>query len=270
MLSYENDIFKEFSILSNLQSLSGVSLLTGKYSADYIVTYLDHGVMIDKKIELYKSTESETTPSDFVSYTIDSDKNVAIFTLNKCRYNKHYKKVLKDFFTEIKEKKITNIAVDLRNNGGGSSLVANEFVKYLNVDKIDGYTSYFRLRIIHGKGPFHTLSGNKKINFIYNGSIYVLTSAQTFSSALNFSVLLQDNKLAKVIGEPCGNKPSQYGETVTFLMPNSKLYFNCSIGYFARPDKTVTDEPYQTPDYLTEPELADEKLYELVGKESNN
>lgn len=264
MLSYENMYDMEHRILSNLQSFSGITLLTGVYTQDYTVTYLEEGVSKTIAVEPYPENTEKTEQSDFINYTIDKDNNLAILTLDQCNYNKHYKKVLKEFFTQVKENSITNIAVDLRKNGGGSSLVANEFVKYLNVNKVEDYTSYFRFKIISAKSPFHTMKGNKKKGLIYDGAVYVLTSASTYSSGMNFSVVLQDNELAKIIGEPCGNRPSQYGETVTFQLPNSKLYFVCSTCYFERPNKSIADASYQVPDYQTDADLADEKLYEVI------
>ena len=61
----------------------------------------------------------------FVYYSIDENRTLAILTLNECNFNDEYCKCLKDMFKEVKEKGIENVAVDLRYNGGGNSLVAN-------------------------------------------------------------------------------------------------------------------------------------------------
>lgn len=265
LLSYENDFYRNYLITSYLQTSSGLSLLTGKSSKEYAITYLANGISHTSEIQKKQSKTNNSSKEDYVSYSIDTDNNLAILTLTKCMYTLHYKKVLRDFFTEVKENSITNIAIDLRNNGGGSSLVANEFIKYLKIHEIEDFTSYYRLKTFHAKSPFHKIKGNKMKNLIFHGNVYVLTSAETYSSAMNFSVLLQDNGLATVIGEPCGNKPSSYGEVVTFLMPNSKLYFSCSICYLERPNKSLTSELYQYPDFLTIADMADEKLYELIN-----
>lgn len=266
LFSYENDYYLNYKITAYLQSKSGVAFLTGKDNADYVVTYLKDNKVEKKVVEVFKFTNSDNNSSDFVKYTIDPDYKVAILTLTQCNYNDHYKKVLKDFFTEVKDKNIENVAVDLRTNGGGNSMVAYEFLKYLNVNKVKDFTSYYRLKKIDGKSPFNSVKGNKKKDLVFNGNVYVLTSTKTFSSAMQFSVLLQDNKLAKVIGEPCGNKPSQYGETVTFTLPHSKLFFDCSISYFVRPDKKLKDDAYQVPDYEVGEDQAVAKLYDIIDK----
>ena len=166
----------------------------------------------------------------------------------------------------MKKQDIKNIAVDLRNNGGGSSMVLNEFVRYLNVEKIQNYSSNYRIRFFNLHSLFTTIEGKKESDLLFKGNVYVLTSPATFSSAMNFSVVLQDNNLAKVIGEPCGNKPTQYGEVVTFLLPNTKLYFDTTFAYFERPNKKLADAKYQVPDYPVDSKDAVSKLYEIIKK----
>ena len=265
LLSYENNLYRNYLITSYLQTSSGLSLLTGKNSDQYNVTYVNNGESYTFEVQKKQTKINQPVKDDFVSYNMNADNNLAILTLNHCNYNKHYKETIKNFFTEVKKNSISNIAIDLRNNGGGSSLVANEFIKYLNVNEAEDFTSYFRLKSINIKSPFHKIKGNKKKNLIFDGNVYVLTSTETYSSAMDFSVILQDNRLAKVIGEPCGNKPSSYGEVVSFLLPNSKLYFSCSICFLERPMKSLTSELYQVPDFLTIADMADEKLYELIN-----
>lgn len=47
----------------------------------------------------------------------------------------------------------------------------------------------------------------------------------------------------------------------------SKIISNSN---FERPQKTQTNELYQTPDYLTSADLADEKLYEIIKNSSGS
>jgi len=263
-LSYENDLYKEYQFLSYLSGReSNLRLLGSPIFENYTVSYEQDGKIESTQFE--PTTAASPSNKEFVSYEIDKENNVGILTLDKCIYNDHYKKVLEDFFIKVKENHVTNIAIDLRNNGGGSSQVANEFIRYLDVETIQDFTSYYRLKSFHAKSPFETIHNKRVKDMLYNGNVYVLTSPYTFSSAMNFSVLLQDNGLAKVIGEPSGNKPSSYGEIATFLLPNTKLYFTVSIAYSERPDKELKDEPYQTPDYYIEANKAIEKLHDIIN-----
>lgn len=261
-ISYENDIYRDYEFISSLKHESEIEWLGSPSFNTYTVEYVDNGDA--KNITFQPDNVSSKSSTNWVYFQIDKANNVGIFTLKRCNYNDEYKQVLNNFFAAVRKNHITNIAVDLRENSGGSSLVANEFIRYLNVDQFKDYTSYYRLKIISGKSPFNTIKNKKISSLLFNDKVYVLTSPKTFSSAMNFSVLLQDNKLAKVIGEPCGNKPSQYGEVVTFLLPDSKLYFSTTIAYFERPDKSIAGASFQVPDYSVPYKDALYKLYELT------
>ena len=52
-------------------------------------------------------------------------------------------------FGEIKSKGIKNLCVDLRENGGGNSLVANEFLKYLDIPSYKDMGLVWRLGFLN-------------------------------------------------------------------------------------------------------------------------
>lgn len=54
------------------------------------------------------------------------------------------KEGLYNFFQEVSKNNIQNIAIDLRENTGGNSLVINQFIRYLDVDTYFGYSSEIR------------------------------------------------------------------------------------------------------------------------------
>ncbi len=209
------------------------------------------------------------TPREFVRYEIDTHRNVGIFILDKCMMNEKYEETIKKFFTEVKVAGIQNIAIDLRVNGGGNSDVIDKFLQYLPVEEFTDYGVLERLgRWIIGHRPLKT---KNKIfsDLAFHGRAFVLTSSGTFSSAMLFAVILRDNDLCRVIGQPLGNKPSHYGESLDFQMPNSKLVFTLTYKKFTRPDTSKNDEEALIPDYPTiltvESDGVMEKLYEVVN-----
>lgn len=261
-LSYENELYRDHQFVAGLKTETGLRRFGSPDFDSYTVQYEKDGTQETASFD--PSSTIASTPLEWVSYTLDQERNLAVFTLRRCRYNEEYKSVLHDFFREVKTNGITNIAVDLRDNPGGSSLVANEFITYLNINRYTEFTSSYRLKLINGTSPFKSVNNKKKEDFLFDGNVYILTSPSTFSSAMWFSVLLQDNGLARVVGEPCGNKPSSYGEVVTFMLPYSRLYFSTTFAYFERPDKTIADQPYQMPDYQVPSENALDKVLELI------
>jgi Periplasmic protease len=262
--SYENSIYRDYRFLSDLKVDAGLEFLGCPPFGQYTVAYDDNGRTRTVTIPRDQNSENSTAEK-WVGYRIDKPDNVGIFTLNSCNDNDEYRKTLHNFFAAVKKSGVTNVAVDLRENGGGNSLVLNDFIRYLNVGRYQYFTSYHRLKLISFKDPFSATVENSRItDLLFKGKVYVLTSPETFSSAMQFSVVLQDNGLAKVIGEPSGNKPSQYGKVVTFLLPNIKMYFSTTYAYFERPDKTKVNAAYQVPDYPVSSAKAVDRLCEIT------
>lgn len=191
--------------------------------------------------------ENESTGDNFVSYSIEEDKSLALLTLTACNYNKQYRDCLNKMFTEIKEKHIKNVAVDLRDNGGGNSLVADEFIKYLDVDTYKVPTDKWRFGVLNLNNNHGAEVNHRYSNLTFGGRVYILTSAGTFSSAMQFAEYIKDNRLGTIIGEAPGNNAYGYGDIAMFRMPNSKLYFQVSTKQFYRADPAVKDK-WVTPD----------------------
>ncbi|MDE7400834.1 MAG: S41 family peptidase, partial [Clostridia bacterium] len=213
--------------------------------------------------EIHDQYYTPSEPKDFVYYNIDEQKSLAVLTLTECIYNQAYIDCVKAMFTEVKQKNIQNVAVDLRGNGGGSSLVGNEFIKYLPVD------SYFDCPYDWRWGflEFYSspeISNNRYNNLLFEGNVYVLTDYGSFSAAMDFAMLIQDNRLGSVIGEPPANAVNSYGEITYFYLPNTGLYVQISTKKWYRIDGTNTDE-YVMPEYPCESKKSFDKLYEIIG-----
>ncbi len=92
----------------------------------------------------------------------------------------------------------------------------------------------------------------------------MLTSADTFSSAMMFAEYVKDNGLGKIIGEAPGNAPSGYGDTATFVLPNSRLLVQISTKQFQRADKN-TDDIWVSPDIACDADNAMDVLYRVLS-----
>lgn len=208
--------------------------------------------------------DNDKKPLEFVSYEINEEKSLAVLTLTQCNYNQTYIDCVRSMFVEIMQKDIQNVAVDLRGNGGGSSLVGNEFIRYLPVDH------YFDGPYDWRWGVFHFHSSGKTRNryykdMMFDGNVYILTDRESFSSAKDFAMLIQDNHLGKIIGEPSANAVNGYGEIAAFYLPNTGLFVQISTKKWYRIDETNTDS-YVMPDFPCGSQNAIEKLYEVIGQ----
>lgn len=230
---------------------------TDRYTASDFIPY-------DEYLEYNREYLDNDENTDFVSYKTDTEKSLAVLKLTSCNYNDQYINCLKEMFTDVREKGIRNVAVDIRGNGGGSSMVANEFIRYLDVDEYlqDSYKWRF--------GPFNipyeiSTINEKYTDLTFDGNVFLLTDTGSFSSSMLFAQYVKDNKLGTIIGEPPGNIPNGYGEIATFSLPNSGLYFQVSTKQFFRADKSNTDLLIM-PDIECDSENALNVLYEILDK----
>lgn len=122
---------------------------------------------------------------------------------------------------------VKRVVVDLRDNGGGNSIVLKPIVL--------------------------GLSGRKQ--FRDPGRLIVLIGPGTYSSAMLNAWELKNHAGALLMGRPTGQKPNSFGEVRNFKLPNSGITVNYSTKRFVFfPDD---DPPSLMPDVLVEPSGAD-------------
>ncbi|MFY9377727.1 MAG: S41 family peptidase [Peptococcia bacterium] len=261
--SYEREIYARFQFARRLPRKGYLEFL-GLDSSKGIEITCDTPTGQQKTAFALVQPENEISDEPFVSYEINPEYSLGILRLRSCIYNEEYRSTLRDFFSQVRDEDIQHIAVDLRGNGGGNSYVINEFLRYLNIDK---YKIYGSMSARMGPCIMNSIdwsSSNKKYqDLLFEGKVYALTSINSFSSALDFAVVLQDYGLAKIIGESPGGMPSSYGDSLYFQLPNSKLGVSISYKYFERVDASKNELPL-IPDYETSAATAEEKLISII------
>lgn len=226
--------------------------------------YRDDFITFDRFVEYNgRSTYKQDVSEAFVYYTIDEKNSLALLTLNECNFNDEYKNCLEEMFIEVRDKNINHLAVDLRGNGGGSSLVANEFISYLDCDSYLTTTYSLRLGPINVGSKDNVVVNNKKLGLTYDGEVYILSSAKTFSSAMLFTEFISDNDLGTVIGEAPANTPNGFGEVITFQLPESRLNLSVSCKQFYRANPEIKDIVVE-PDFPCDDRIAEEVLLEII------
>lgn len=266
--SYESDSHakKRFSnsiiVTKSLLELCGISTTSG-ITMDFntprgIQTYHYFFVPLPEVTGRSENSDNDT----WVSFNIDTKNSIGIFTLKSCNSNDEYRKVLDSFFAEIFSRNIKTLAIDLRGNSGGNSWVANEFLTYIAVEKYKSWDCSVRYGPILWKNRNNVYENKKKAE-TFAGNIFVLTDVYTYSSAMDFAMLIQDNNLGKIVGEASGNSPDSYGDCIYFQLPNSKIALSVSFKKWYRVDQTK-DGTVLRPDFSISPERALEKVYELI------
>lgn len=262
--SYEYDFYIEDKVSDSLILADANLLLAGVDISDGVTfTYLIDGKEKDYHYNFVEQTSDGSDEGyEWVYYDIYKEDNVGVFTLLKCTNNDEYKQKVKDFFNEVNDNNISNIIVDLRYNGGGNSSVLNEFLSYCNVDRCNEWNSDVRLGWMVIKNRNIEIA-NKKQDPNFDGKLYVLTNVRTYSSAMDFAMVIKDNHLGTLIGEPSGNSPDGYGDCLLFSLPNSNLGLSVSKKKWYRIDQTKNGEPIM-PDIEVDSEKALDKALEVI------
>lgn len=91
------------------------------------------------------------------------------------------------------------LVIDIRNNPGGNNDLAKPVV-----------------------------SGIARSKFNVRGMLFVITGRRTYSAAMNFTSMLEDQTRAIFVGEAPGGSPHHYGDATLFTLPNSKMNFTVS------------------------------------------
>ncbi len=278
LYSFESESYGMVQLKDDLGTLEGLNYLGISAENGVVFTYLtkegeeiyityteDDFLPYDMYLEYNELSDTDEAKDDFVYYSVDENAGLATLTLNECNYNEKYISCLKNMFGEIKSKGIKNLCVDLRENGGGNSLVANEFLKYLDIPSYKDMGLVWRLGFLNISAGGGVTENERYEELLYDGNVYLLTSYHTFSSAMDFAQYISDNDLGTLIGEPCGNSPNSFGEISVFKCPNSEITFQVSTKSWKRIDTENTDLLLQ-PDILCDANEAEDKLYELIEK----
>jgi C-terminal processing protease CtpA/Prc len=190
---------------------------------------------------------------------IDTALNTAFMEVNTFAKGYKLRSFFRRTFREINEKKIANLVVDLRGNGGGNVVLSNLMTKYIAdkpfsiADSLYAlkrgsrygryrngrFFNWLFLRFLTKKkadGYYHfSLYEGKKFkprtknNF--NGITYILTGGNTFSAATLVSKSLKDQDDVIVVGEETGG--GAYGNTAWLIpdvtLPNTKVRFRLPL-----------------------------------------
>ena len=225
--------------------------------------------------EMYAKDEKlwQNTPSP--RFELNQEEDYALLSLSRSFYNKDidpdFDLFLKNTFQELRNKGITNLILDLRNNEGGSEHHQIELMSYLYNKPFklyqNIYLSHLDYRplkeVIIERDPKDLLFNNddeymrkisnnlwinnykygKNLNLqkpmenVFKGKLFVLVNGITFSSAADLAADIRKTTEATFIGEETGGafEGPTGGNTIVVQLPNSKIMVrispNIHVGY---------------------------------------
>ncbi|MGA0559879.1 S41 family peptidase [Larkinella sp. VNQ87] len=186
-----------------------------------------------------------------------------------------YERCIDSIFAVIRRDQITRLAIDVSSNDGGASAVGTMIIKHISQKPYKSYsmswkrseaylaklTSWgFRDETYQKAAPgelLHFPSGTVipgQVSSPFDGEVVVIIGPGTFSSAILFATLVQDNKIALLAGEsPVNGHPTHFGEMYSTILPNSQLELRFGVKEWVRPagrdkiNKLVPDIPCKLP-----------------------
>ena len=187
-----------------------------------------------------------------MSWLLQDHNSTGILNLRSFQMNTgEFARRIDSFFTEVHNRKINRLILDLRNNGGGNNVNVSELYSYFadspfyHLRKTElsrqslSYPNYIiniseydnlRARLASDSSyeiiqyPGRTLREPASANH-FDGRLIVLVNGATISAGSEFAALVRGNKRGTVIGEETGG--CYYGSTggsyLNLVLPNSRL-----------------------------------------------
>lgn len=161
-----------------------------------------------------------------------------------CTDLKNYENFYKSTFSELKNKNIEHLIIDIRDNGGGHTLITAWFEQYIfhqpHRDTDSAIVKVSNELIATGKvkdklghikdveaGKTYTIMQGlhqlKELPLRYNGKTYLLTNNGTFSAAQGFASAYKCYGQGTIIGEETGGATVNFGNIHIFKLPNTGL-----------------------------------------------
>lgn len=191
--------------------------------------------------------------------TIDSATNTAYMELNSFARGYRLRHFFKTSFETLKHRKIKNLVIDVRGNGGGSvtnSTLLTKYIadapfkiadtlyaikkggKYQHYIKQHFWNNLFIVLFTHKKadGHYHFRYFEKKKftpkkHLHYNGTSYVVIGGNSFSATTLFASAVKPQQNVIVVGEETGG--GAYGNTAWLIpdvvLPETKLIFRLPL-----------------------------------------
>jgi len=185
-------------------------------------------------------------------------KGFGLLTINTFRgdLKQEFKEFVKNSFREIHRRELDYLAIDLRNNGGGSTVLSDFLYGFVSAKP---FRTFAEVRVKYSKPVMEkttifnpitlfrvTILGDRTIvhkneysppperKYRFTGKLFVLTGPGTFSTAANFAATIKDVGAGKIVGEETGGLASSYGDVFSLELPNSGLDLGVSYKYFLR------------------------------------
>jgi hypothetical protein len=192
--------------------------------------------------------------------------NIALLTIRSffdgflTQTNENFSKFLDSAFSDIRDKKVSKLVIDIRSNQGGNDINGILLYAYLVQKPFRYYFSQMTVTEEFSESDHSNLGLQKPMEKNYAGKVFVLANGRSFSGAAEFSSIVKANKRGVFIGEQCGG--GYYGNTsgdeVNVTLPYSQIAVRIPmIKYTMAVQGGSFTGKGITPDYIFYPTITD-------------
>jgi hypothetical protein len=222
---------------------------------------------------------------NWVGYEFFPADSTAVFWLQRCDPNDEFFRTLDAFAREVKQQNLKKVVIDLRGNPGGDSSVAVAILRSMGLTLQRGFSVAVRVspELLHDMPIFAPTAiapafkaaalpapepeatrytvpgsmvlglldqrlGHRQLAQLAHRDLYLVTDGGTFSSAALFAVLVRDNGLGLLVGEPTGNSVTFNGSEIERAVPGMRYVLHLSTARLIRPDEVAGTAPTLLPD----------------------
>ncbi len=218
------------------------------------------------------------------TFTRIADRRIGYIDYRRCVDAAAFHAFLESTFSSIKTHPVDGLVIDIRQNGGGDSSLNRDLWSFAQAKPFSaggkvaikvssrlkreyGFAKYNEIYLppswLAPNGALLDLDFTRFASTIpganpvrYNGPVYLLIGAATFSSAMLCALAAKDYGLATLVGEETGEPANSTGELYSGMTPRIGLDFGFTTKYFWAP-KPHPDGQGVLPDVRIVPSEAD-------------
>ena len=196
----------------------------------------------------------EPMRGDLLEIEFLEDRSTAILTINTFIYYDQldmFKSFIDSAFTEIQEKNITTLVIDLRGNDGGDPFCSTYLLSYIEREPVpyfsERYGSYAPLA-----DPIPLAENN------FDGNVFTLIDGNGFSTTGHFCAVLKYNNICKFVGTELGSTYTCNGATRNITLENTRLtLWTAHRHSYSAAVEGMENRRGIIPDYIVEPTVND-------------
>ncbi|HBG32269.1 MAG: hypothetical protein A2009_04135 [Tenericutes bacterium GWD2_38_27] len=200
-------------------------------STTFLIEYIEPGTSVILTKTLIGVTKnilySQITTEDQLPYQAFYTEQYALMEISTFQpispYSRmSYSAFFLEFFTEVEQRGIQNVIIDIRNNGGGDPMVSSDLFSFI----ADYAQPYFDMS---SPDFYPTLKRNVPLkNPHFSGNLYVLINGMSFSTSGHFAALVKSQNLATFIGEESGGSYTCSDNSSQTSLSNTRLFLGSS------------------------------------------